>query len=87
MRYFFSPPLAKSVLPLSVTEPTTAARTVATGRSMQGVCSRLFGAALRAIHLSAVAPTTDHDLVMTAQAVIESSTRFHRHQKADECWI
>ena len=78
MRYFLFLVCPEPALSIRVAVLAAAGRTVAFGGSPQRVGSRLFGAAMRAIDVTAVAVTTDDDLAMTAGAVVQPRTGTHQ---------
>ena len=80
MRYFFSSTRPEPSLSIRIRVPATARCAVAFGGSAQRGRSRLFGAAVGAIDVTAIAITTDNHLAVAPRALIQPGTGRHRHE-------
>ena len=79
MRYFFSLTRPESTLSIRISVLATTGCTVTFGCTVKRVGSRINGAAIRTIDVTAVAVTTDNDLAVATRAVKHPGTGVHRH--------
>jgi hypothetical protein len=78
MRHFIAYPLAIAALPVGMLVATGEAGLVALSGSPLRLGPGQLGTALCTVDIAAITVTTDHDLTMTAGAIVESSTALHR---------